>query len=86
MITATALSSVDLASLNKGRIIGNALLVGGSLVGMVLGYTHRSLWSVGFVIIGVVWPVIQWKSDTRRALGDATSSALIYFVLNRVST
>ncbi|KAF9078528.1 Phosphatidylinositolglycan class N-domain-containing protein [Rhodocollybia butyracea] len=63
------LYSVDLMTLNKRRIIGNALLVGSSLVGMVLGYTHRSLWSAGFVIIGVVWPATRWKSETQKALG-----------------
>ncbi|KAI0061303.1 PigN-domain-containing protein [Artomyces pyxidatus] len=29
---------------------------------MVLGYTHRAIWSVGCILIGVVWPLISWPS------------------------
>jgi phosphatidylinositol glycan class N len=27
-------------------------------------YTYRSIWSVGFVIIGVLWPHCAWPSST----------------------
>ncbi|ELU38715.1 GPI ethanolamine phosphate transferase 1 [Rhizoctonia solani AG-1 IA] len=29
---------------------------------MTLAYTHRELWTVLFVIIGVVWPVLSWPT------------------------
>ncbi|KAF9474339.1 GPI ethanolamine phosphate transferase 1 [Pholiota conissans] len=32
-----------------------------ALLGMVAGYTHRSVWSVGFALIGVVWPILRQK-------------------------
>ncbi|CAA7259378.1 unnamed protein product [Cyclocybe aegerita] len=38
----------------------NGIMVVGSLLGMVLGYTHRSIWSIGFLLIGVVWP-LTWN-------------------------
>jgi len=28
---------------------------------MVFGYTNRAVWSVGFVVIGVVWPLACWS-------------------------
>ncbi|KAJ3554357.1 hypothetical protein NM688_g3151 [Phlebia brevispora] len=34
-----------------------------ALQSMVAGYTHRSIWSVGFVFIGVLWPFFFWHSD-----------------------
>lgn len=27
-------------------------------------YTHRSIWSIGFVIIGVLWPYGAWSPST----------------------
>ncbi|KAF8708239.1 Phosphatidylinositolglycan class N (PIG-N), partial [Rhizoctonia solani] len=29
---------------------------------MTLAYTHRELWTVLFVIIGIVWPVLSWPT------------------------
>ncbi|TFY65328.1 hypothetical protein EVJ58_g2055 [Rhodofomes roseus] len=34
-----------------------------ALEGMVVGYTHREVWSVGFVAIGVLWPVVFMRRD-----------------------
>ncbi|KAJ3850387.1 Phosphatidylinositolglycan class N-domain-containing protein [Lentinula lateritia] len=74
-ITANPLPVSNLLRLNRGtifRIVRNALLVSCALFCMVLGYTHRSIWSVGFVIIGVVWPLLQWDVKSRRSLGQKT--------------
>lgn len=27
---------------------------------MKVAYTHRSIWSAGFVVSGVVWPLLFW--------------------------
>ncbi|KAJ3931272.1 MAG: Phosphatidylinositolglycan class N-domain-containing protein [Lentinula lateritia] len=74
-ITANPLPVSDLLRLNRGTIfktVRNALLVTCALSCMVLGYTHRSIWSIGFVIIGVVWPLLQWDVKSRRSLGRKT--------------
>ncbi|KAJ3844651.1 Phosphatidylinositolglycan class N-domain-containing protein [Lentinula raphanica] len=47
----------------------NTLLVGGALSSMVLGYTHRSVWSLGLIFLGVVWPLSQWDTEMFRSLG-----------------
>ncbi|KAF8840654.1 PigN-domain-containing protein [Paxillus ammoniavirescens] len=39
------------------------LLVVIALQSMVAAYTHRSIWSVGFAIIGVLWPCLTWPSS-----------------------
>ncbi|ETW77491.1 ATP exporter [Heterobasidion irregulare TC 32-1] len=49
-------------------LAGSKLAIGGVLVvaalqSMVLGYTHRAIWSVGFVLIGIVWPAISWPKN-----------------------
>lgn len=41
-----------------------------------MGYTHRSIWSVGFIIIGVVWP-LTWPVALRK---DNTVAALVWGV------
>ncbi|KAF7307451.1 PigN domain-containing protein [Mycena indigotica] len=38
-------------------------LVVAVLQSMVLAYTHRSIWSVGFILIGLVWPMLFWKQQ-----------------------
>ncbi|KAJ3517601.1 hypothetical protein NLJ89_g404 [Agrocybe chaxingu] len=49
---------------NSGHPYAHAVLSGimvvGSLLGMVLGYTHRSIWSIGFLLIGAIWP-LTWN-------------------------
>ncbi|KAH9982964.1 Phosphatidylinositolglycan class N-domain-containing protein [Lactifluus volemus] len=30
---------------------------------MVFGYTHRAVWSIGFVAIGLDWPLISWPQS-----------------------
>ncbi|KAF8579724.1 PigN-domain-containing protein [Ramaria rubella] len=36
------------------------------LQAMVAGYTHRSIWSIGFVLLGVVWPTTSWPTAFRK--------------------
>lgn len=38
------------------------ILVISALQSMVVAYTHRSIWSAGFVVIGVLWPLFMWPS------------------------
>ncbi|OSD03803.1 PigN-domain-containing protein [Trametes coccinea BRFM310] len=58
-----------LESLRQGRAralmnytIRGALVVA-ALQSMVAGYTHRSIWSAWFVIIGVLWPLSSWTRE-----------------------
>ncbi|KAJ7738485.1 Phosphatidylinositolglycan class N-domain-containing protein [Mycena maculata] len=48
------------------------VLYGGLIVtvlqSMVAAYIHRSIWSVGFFIIGTVWPLCSWTKESRRRL------------------
>ncbi|RDX46041.1 alkaline phosphatase-like protein [Lentinus brumalis] len=47
-------------------LVLRGLLVVGALQSMVAGYTHRSIWSAWFVIIGVLWPLVGWPSQARK--------------------
>ncbi|KAH7912055.1 Phosphatidylinositolglycan class N-domain-containing protein [Hygrophoropsis aurantiaca] len=57
------------------------LLVVANLQGMVMAYTHRSIWSFGFLIIGIVWPCYSWPSEmfsqNWKALGSWASTCMI---------
>jgi len=44
------------------RLLRQGSLVIGALLGMTLGYTYRKVWSVGFVVIGVLWSAVSWRS------------------------
>jgi len=35
------------------------------LTGVQAAYTHRWLWSLGFVLMGVIWPLLWWPSRIR---------------------
>lgn len=52
-----------------------------SLTYQQAAYTHRSLWSVGFASIGIIWPAIAWPkaviSKNRFLLVCWTSSCLV---------
>ncbi|TFK61033.1 PigN-domain-containing protein [Pluteus cervinus] len=55
------------AQLGYGNITKNvlrAIPVLGILQAMVAGYTHRSLWGAGYLIIGLIWP-LTWASEER---------------------
>ncbi|CAL1697714.1 unnamed protein product [Somion occarium] len=48
----------------------SGLFVRGGLVvvtleGMVLAYTHRSIWSIGFLIMGLAWPLFFWPNEVQ---------------------
>ncbi|KAH9925611.1 alkaline phosphatase-like protein [Epithele typhae] len=47
-----------------GKILIRGAVVVAALQSMVAGYTHRSLWSAWFAILGVAWPLF-WPSDVR---------------------
>ncbi|OSX56657.1 hypothetical protein POSPLADRAFT_1076538 [Postia placenta MAD-698-R-SB12] len=47
------------------RLAMRACLVVAALESMVAGYTHREIWSIGFVILGVVWPLLFWPNAVR---------------------
>ncbi|KAH9985887.1 Phosphatidylinositolglycan class N-domain-containing protein [Russula compacta] len=42
------------------------LLAGIALQSMVFGYTNRVVWSVGFVTMGVGWPLTSWPEGKRK--------------------
>ncbi|RPD52571.1 alkaline phosphatase-like protein [Lentinus tigrinus ALCF2SS1-6] len=62
------------------KLLLRGLLVVGALQSMVAGYTHRTIWSAWFVVIGVLWPLVAWPTQARnenwRLLLAWTSSCL----------
>ncbi|KAJ6601273.1 Phosphatidylinositolglycan class N-domain-containing protein [Mycena vulgaris] len=48
------------------------LLYGGLVIAvlqcMVAAYVHRFIWSVGFLLIGTVWPLTSWTKENRSRL------------------
>ncbi|KAJ7757539.1 Phosphatidylinositolglycan class N-domain-containing protein [Mycena metata] len=50
------------------RIVLYGALVVGVLQSMVAAYVHRSIWSVGFLLIGTVWPLSAWTKESRARL------------------
>ncbi|KAG7095750.1 hypothetical protein E1B28_006460 [Marasmius oreades] len=56
-------------NLNAGKLLHRATLVVTTLIAMVFGYTHRSIWSAGLVLIGFYWPHATWTQATRDRLG-----------------
>lgn len=48
--------------LHVGMISGMAVIA--ALQGMVLAYTYRFIWSIGFILIGIVWP-LSWPKERR---------------------
>ncbi|KAG2078602.1 alkaline phosphatase-like protein, partial [Suillus decipiens] len=73
------------SSERRGRFIGRVLfhlfIVVLVLQCMVAAYTHRSLWSIGFVVMGIFWPYMSWPSHVRsqypRLLLSWMSSCLV---------
>ncbi|KAG6841305.1 hypothetical protein C0991_012475 [Blastosporella zonata] len=43
--------------LNLWKMLLSAMMIVAVLQAMVLAYTYRFIWSIGFVIIGVMWPI-----------------------------
>ncbi|KAI0295105.1 PigN-domain-containing protein [Multifurca ochricompacta] len=48
-----------------GTTLGLLLSIAG-LQSMVFGYTNRVIWSIGFVVIGLGWPLTSWPNGMRR--------------------
>ncbi|KAJ3984026.1 Phosphatidylinositolglycan class N-domain-containing protein [Lentinula detonsa] len=65
-------TAVNLNRIEIIMVLRNTLLVGGALFSMVLGYTHRFVWSLGLVVIGIVWPLLQWDGELQKSLGSRT--------------
>ncbi|KAK2465877.1 hypothetical protein APHAL10511_001518 [Amanita phalloides] len=74
-------SRSDLSSVDFGKVIGVGVLIIGSLQSMVMGYTHRSIWSIGFLVIGVVWP-----STWPVALRKENTAAVVFWGMSCVVT
>ena len=45
------------------------------LISLKLAYRHRSIWSVGFVIIGLLWPTFFWPKELTKA--DSAKSSIL---------
>ncbi|KAK0192589.1 Phosphatidylinositolglycan class N-domain-containing protein [Armillaria mellea] len=58
------LSTLKVSRWHVWTTISRVCLVSTALISMVVAYTHRSIWSIGFLIIGFVWPVF-WSSEER---------------------
>ncbi|KAJ7045027.1 Phosphatidylinositolglycan class N-domain-containing protein [Mycena alexandri] len=50
------------------RLVLYGGLVIGVLQSMVAAYVHRSIWSVGFLLLGTVWPLSAWTKENRARL------------------
>ncbi|KAF8644368.1 hypothetical protein AX16_008507 [Volvariella volvacea WC 439] len=64
------------ASGSVGLMLVKAVGVWIVLQGMVVAYTHRSIWSIGFLVIGLAWP-LNWSQSTRESVGSRTLSSWI---------
>ncbi|PSR79398.1 hypothetical protein PHLCEN_2v7043 [Hermanssonia centrifuga] len=61
VVALTKNPAVDRVALTK--VIVRGCLVVAALQSMVVAYTHRSIWSIGFVIMGLVWPLLTWPTE-----------------------
>ncbi|EIM84449.1 PigN-domain-containing protein [Stereum hirsutum FP-91666 SS1] len=65
------------------RWVAGIIGVAVSLQSMVYGYTHREIWSLGFLVIGVLWPLLSWPrtmwttTTRKRVLGAAWMGACV---------
>ncbi|KZT65104.1 PigN-domain-containing protein [Daedalea quercina L-15889] len=60
------------------RLLFRGLVVVGALEGMAFGYSYRQVWSVGFIVIGVLWPFFFaqkdiWSKHTTLVVGWSTA-------------
>ncbi|KAL4070212.1 Phosphatidylinositolglycan class N-domain-containing protein [Scleroderma yunnanense] len=55
--------AVRQSSLTYSKVCGQGIWVFLALQSMVVAYTHRSIWSAGFVVIGVLWPLCTWSTS-----------------------
>ncbi|KAL6308835.1 PigN-domain-containing protein [Sparassis latifolia] len=61
-----ALSTRNVLKSSVINPIFSGVVVVAALQGMVMGYTHRSVWSAGFAAIGPIWPLAFWRRDILR--------------------
>ncbi|KAF7302943.1 PigN domain-containing protein [Mycena kentingensis (nom. inval.)] len=40
------------------------------LQSMVVAYTERSIWSIGFFCIGIIWPLLSWTKEARARMSS----------------
>ncbi|RDB20194.1 GPI ethanolamine phosphate transferase 1 [Hypsizygus marmoreus] len=64
-------------AVNYLRFLASILMVVCVLQGMVVAYSHRFIWSIGFIVIGVLWPM-TWPKDT---LSQYWSTAVLWAAL-----
>ncbi|KAH9054908.1 PigN-domain-containing protein [Lactarius vividus] len=53
------------------------ILAVAALQSMVFGYNNRTIWSVGFVAIGLGWPLTSWPEGRRKLFGPWAASCLL---------
>lgn len=66
--------------LDTRRIANTAfgfILAVAALQSMVFGYNNRTIWSVGFVAIGLGWPLTSWPEGRRKLFGPWAASCLL---------
>ncbi|KAJ7069034.1 Phosphatidylinositolglycan class N-domain-containing protein [Mycena belliarum] len=54
--------------INYTRILLYSGLIITTLQSMVAAYVHRSIWSLGFLLVGTVWPLTSWTKESRSRL------------------
>ncbi|KAL1675871.1 Phosphatidylinositolglycan class N-domain-containing protein [Schizophyllum commune] len=59
------------AKARPGNLVWHTCLVGGSLMAMVTAYTQRYTWTVGYLVIGFLWPATSWSAAARSKMGYA---------------
>ncbi|KAL1705153.1 Phosphatidylinositolglycan class N-domain-containing protein [Schizophyllum commune] len=59
------------AKARPGNLVWHTCLVGGSLMAMVTAYTQRYIWTVGYLVIGFLWPATSWSATARSKMGYA---------------
>ncbi|KAL1729115.1 Phosphatidylinositolglycan class N-domain-containing protein [Schizophyllum commune] len=59
------------AKARPGNLVWHTCLVGGSLMAMVTAYTQRYIWTVGYLVIGLLWPATSWSATARNKMGSA---------------
>ncbi|KAI4518455.1 PigN-domain-containing protein [Schizophyllum commune Loenen D] len=59
------------AKARPGNLVWHTCLVGGSLMAMVTAYTQRYIWTVGYLVIGLLWPATSWSATARSKMGYA---------------
>ncbi|KAJ6541822.1 Phosphatidylinositolglycan class N-domain-containing protein [Mycena capillaripes] len=67
------MSASQIRRVGYTRIVLYGTLVIVVLQSMVAAYVHRSIWSVGFLVIGVLWPLSSWTKESHSRLSTPYS-------------